>query len=171
MTNRLCPATHNPADPAHDTRLTGCGRTFADPGDAEGWVDCPHCGLAFKPSAVPTPEQIAAATAPVLLTGDPNTPYEGTPAPFAPNEGLAAGNGGSILFDLTTGKVTRHFPGCDFGPDHAGYLDIAVIDIPSLLQRRGVAAFETGALFDIIECGYTTAAGVYEAPCEPFTPN
>lgn len=124
------------------------------------------------PDQCATPEQVAAAaTAPVLFKGDPNTTFDGTALPFAPNEGLAAGNGGSILFDLTTGKVTRHFPGCDFGPDHAGYLDIAVIDIPSLLKRRGVAAFETGALFDIIECGYTTAAGVYEAPCEPFTPD
>lgn len=118
------------------------------------------------PDIVATPEQIAAATAPVLFKGDPNTTFDGTALPFAENEGLAAGNGGSILFDLTTGKVTRHFPGVDFGPDHAGYLDIATIDIKDLLKRRKVKAFKTGALFDINECGYTTADGEYEEACE-----
>lgn len=123
------------------------------------------------PDQCATPEQVAAATAPVLFAGDPNTTFDGTALPFAENEGLAAGNGGSILFDLTTGKVTRHFPGVDFGPgedDHGGYLDIATIDIPALLKRRKVEAFKTGDLFDITECGYTTADGTYEEECEPM---
>lgn len=39
-----CPDYSNGSD------LIGCGGVFDDELDWEGWADCPHCGLAFKPN-------------------------------------------------------------------------------------------------------------------------
>lgn len=36
-----------PDRPAPDSDLIGCGETFEQTPDDEGWVDCPHCGMAF----------------------------------------------------------------------------------------------------------------------------
>lgn len=104
----------------------------------------------------------------VRLHGDPNYGDQPMETALKPTQGLAAGNGGSLLFDLTTGKVERHYPGTDWPVHHDGYLDIATIDIPALLKRRKVEAFEPRALFDITECGYTTTGGQYEEECPPF---
>lgn len=40
-----CPDTY------HASGLIGCGKEFDGQTDNEGWLDCPHCGLAFKPMA------------------------------------------------------------------------------------------------------------------------
>lgn len=38
----ICPARDNGSE------ITGCGHTFEAEPDAEGWVDCPSCGVAFN---------------------------------------------------------------------------------------------------------------------------
>lgn len=61
MANLICPTTHNPADAPGDDRLTGCGGIVSGEPDSEGWMDCPHCGLAFhrREAAPATPGQAA----------------------------------------------------------------------------------------------------------------
>lgn len=46
-----CPDNPVPITSGHDPDrpIVGCGRSFAQKPDDEGWVDCPYCGLGFNP--------------------------------------------------------------------------------------------------------------------------
>lgn len=37
-----------PSNPEPDSDIVGCGTTFTQAPDAEGWYDCPHCGIFFR---------------------------------------------------------------------------------------------------------------------------
>jgi hypothetical protein len=41
-----------PATPRHEGDLVGCGHTFVATSDAEGFFDCPNCGLFFTKEAL-----------------------------------------------------------------------------------------------------------------------
>lgn len=46
----ICPSDPVPVVLGTPGTIEGCGQTFTSEPDAEGWVDCPHCGLGFNPS-------------------------------------------------------------------------------------------------------------------------
>ncbi len=37
-----------PSHPKPDSDLVGCGMSFTQKPDEEGWFDCPHCGMFFN---------------------------------------------------------------------------------------------------------------------------
>lgn len=50
MNTKTAAAPKHVCPPAqrHLDDVAGCGNAFEQEPDREGWVDCPHCGLAFN---------------------------------------------------------------------------------------------------------------------------
>lgn len=44
-----------PADTRWEGDIVGCGKTFTQEPDSEGFFDCPHCGMFFNPSGLTVP--------------------------------------------------------------------------------------------------------------------
>lgn len=57
MAKYRCPDYPSPLAPPEDditaSEIIGCGVVFDGTPDAEGLVDCPRCGIWFKPAAEP----------------------------------------------------------------------------------------------------------------------
>ena len=51
-----CPKHKKP-----DSVLVGCGRTFTQVPDDEGWFDCPGCGMFFNEEGMKQEEEAANA--------------------------------------------------------------------------------------------------------------
>lgn len=83
-----------------------------------------------------------------VATGkDPN--YGGE---FLPGEAMAAGNGGTVLFCIFSGVVTRYFPSSEVPLHHDGYGDWASVDLPDLKAWFGGDPV-TGEGFDVLDVG------------------
>ena len=50
-----------PDQPRYEGDLVGCGATFDQKPDDEGWFDCPHCGLFFSKDGLTKPKDGANA--------------------------------------------------------------------------------------------------------------